>query len=198
MKAFAAVIIVSMLATNLLFMEFNLMAKANPPPGIPIITIYSPYNQTYNSNLLILNISVYSFAGDFGNRWIGFSLDNGVNTTISTTKDGTDTQNGLVYLPFLSNGVHSIIVYAVYNFSGKFYNSDMTPYIPSSTKTVSFVIEQNSTSAPSSTNPPTTPTVSSLITSTPTVPEFQPALAFLIIVIATTASTLAIKGNKLK
>jgi hypothetical protein len=171
MKVFATAIIISIIATTMLIAEFDLMAKANPPPGFPIISIYSPSNQTYNSNLLFLNISVYSFAGDFGNKWIGYNLDNGANTTISTTKDGTDTQRGLVYLPFLSNGVHSISVYAVYNFSGRFYNSDWTPYVPSSTRTVSFVIDPNLTSIPTSTNPPIT-------SPSPTVPEF-PALTIL-------------------
>jgi hypothetical protein len=192
MKVFATAIIISIIATTMLIAEFDLMAKANPPPGIPIISIYSPCNQTYNSNLLFLNISVYSFAGDFGNKWIGYSLDNGANTTISTTKDGTDTQRGLVYLPFLTNGVHSIRVYAVYNFSGRFYNSDMTPYTPSSTKTIYFVIDPNSTAIPTSTNPPATPTITPLISPTPTVPEFS-ILAIIQLLIAVVSATIMLK-----
>jgi|WetSurMetagenome_2_1015567.scaffolds.fasta_scaffold79551_1 hypothetical protein len=184
MKIFATAIIISILANSLLIAEFNLIAEANPPPGVPIIKIYSPADQTYNSNLLVLNISVYSFAGDFGNKWIGYSLDNEANTTISTNKDATDTQSGLVYLPSLTNGIHTITVYAVYNFSGQYSNSDMTPYTPSSSKTVSFAVDPNSTPTPSSTNPPATltPTATPTISPTQAVPDF-PNLAVILLAI---------------
>jgi hypothetical protein len=129
------------------------LVKANPAPGKPVISIYSPSNQTYNSNLLTLNMSVYCFAGDFGTKWIGFSLDNGDNITITTTEGEIDTLNGLVFLPdvlpLLSDGGHSISVYALYNFSDlPWWNADGTPLTPSSTETVYFIIDPASPNVP--------------------------------------------------
>ena len=133
------------------------LVKANPPPGIPVISIYSPCNQTYNSNLLTLNISVYCFAGDIGTKWIGFSLDNGDNITITAEEGGMEggieTLKGLVFLPdvlpLLSDGGHSINVYALYNFSGiPWWNADGTPLSPSSAETVYFTIDPTSPNVP--------------------------------------------------
>ena len=64
---------------------------------------------------------------------------------------GIETLKGLVFLPdvlpLLSDGGHSISVYALYNFSGC-WNADGTPLSPSSAETIHFTIDPTSPNVP--------------------------------------------------
>lgn len=117
---------------------------ANFVPGIPFIRIVSPANKTYNVNLIPLNITISTFF-DFGRgpRIVEYSLDGKENITISTEYQGLDenyfsTVTGFTQLPELSEGSHTITVYATYRFP------DYGEYVTSDSKTVTFTIDSDS------------------------------------------------------
>jgi hypothetical protein len=145
------------LVLALIFSAFNIFAvrfaKANPPPGIPSITILSPCNQTYDSGLLFLNVSIYCFAGFAGNRLISYSLDGGDNITLNCKPVGAnakvaDTYSGLVFFPDVfpipSDGTHSIRVYALFDFGDGWHRANGDPLITTNSKTVYFTIDSTS------------------------------------------------------
>lgn len=114
---------------------------ANFVPGIPFIYVISPANKTYNTDLIPLNISISTFF-DFGRgpRIVEYSLDGKENVTISTEYQGLDenyysTVTGFAQLPALSEGTHTITVYATYQFP------DYSGYTTSDSKTVTFTID---------------------------------------------------------
>ncbi|MCW4008608.1 MAG: hypothetical protein NWF09_07980 [Candidatus Bathyarchaeota archaeon] len=117
------------------------MVEANFVPGIPFIRIVSPANKTYNTNLIPLNFTISTFF-DFGRspRIVEYSLDGKENVTISTEYQGLDenyfsTVTGFTQLPELSEGSHTITVYATYRFP------DYGEYATSDSKTVTFTID---------------------------------------------------------
>ncbi|MEM2999467.1 MAG: hypothetical protein QXX34_02960 [Candidatus Bathyarchaeia archaeon] len=117
------------------------MVEANFVPSIPFIRIASPANKTYNTNLIPLNLTITTFF-DFGRgpRIVEYSLDGKENVTISTEYQGLDenyfsTVTGFAPLPELSEGSHTITVYATYRFP------DYGAYATSDSKTVTFTIE---------------------------------------------------------
>ncbi|MGB9914641.1 MAG: hypothetical protein ACPLIG_05085 [Candidatus Bathyarchaeales archaeon] len=117
------------------------MVEANFVPGIPFIRIASPANKTYNTNLIPLNFTISIFF-DFGRgpRIVEYSLDGKENVTVSTEYQGLDenyfsTVTGFAPLPELSEGSHTITVYATYRFP------DYGEYATSDSKTVTFTID---------------------------------------------------------
>ncbi|MEJ5327051.1 MAG: hypothetical protein WHU54_02215 [Candidatus Bathyarchaeia archaeon] len=114
---------------------------ANFVPGIPFIRIISPANKTYNTDLIPLNISISTFFDFYGNlRIVEYSLDGKENVTISTEYQGLgedyySTVTGFAQLPALSEGTHTIAVYATYRFP------DYGEYTTSDSKTVTFTID---------------------------------------------------------
>lgn len=74
-------------------MDVHFMIDTTPP----IITIASPENKTYETNSVPVNLTISELTS-----WIGYSLDGHANTTIS----------GSFALSGLSNGLHSLVVYA--------------------------------------------------------------------------------------
>jgi parallel beta-helix repeat protein len=68
-----------------------------PEPTSPTITIVSPENRTYSTSTVLLTFTI-----DEPTPWIGYSLDDQMNETIT----------GNITLPTLLDGVHYVVVYA--------------------------------------------------------------------------------------
>ena len=75
----------------------TLTAVFTPDTTPPIISILSPENKTYHANDVPL-----TFTGTESTSWIGYSLNGQPNVTIT----------GNTTLPELSDGMHSLVVYA--------------------------------------------------------------------------------------
>ncbi|WGM90588.1 MAG: Ig-like domain-containing protein [Candidatus Bathyarchaeum tardum] len=90
------VLCLTVLATNLLIQTGPLFVKAQDLTE-PIISIISPTNRVYSTKIIDLDFSVNEEVS-----WIGYSLDGKSNQTI----------DGNITLPELSEGVHTIVVFA--------------------------------------------------------------------------------------
>ena len=151
MKTFIVAITVSALLISLVLgVQFAELAKGNLIPQA-IITITSPANQTYTSNLLVLNFTAAFFYSL--NRTITYSIDKQPNVTI-TVLEYTETEpnwvvtNGTLSLPELSIGPHILEVYA---------KTGYEPDFSSGYTSVHFAIADDaSTPSPSSTPSPRT------------------------------------------
>jgi len=76
--------------------------------GVPMeVNVLSPANQTYKGS----NVSLSLTANRFGN-WIGYSLDNKGNVTLWDSNDGTPMSYSNMTLTGLTNGRHTITIYA--------------------------------------------------------------------------------------
>ncbi len=96
MNIFSKIICIILTVFFLLIFSNNVYA-ARPDRTPPTITITSPQNITYNTNLIPLTFSINE-----PTSWIGYSLDNQPNITIS----------GSITLSNLSDSTHNVIVYA--------------------------------------------------------------------------------------
>lgn len=102
------------------------VAKANPFPTDPVISIESPANKTYNINSLVLNITIvtkydgYYFTS--ARRLVSYSIDGKADVPIAETDYSYDqdekasTFNGSAFLPELTDGPHKLTVYAKYDY----------------------------------------------------------------------------------
>ncbi len=121
------------------------LASANFVPAADV-SITSPTNKTYTSNLLLLNCTVYFTLTE--NKLIVYSLDEGANVTIFSKQSSQfyETVCEQEILPKLSDGPHHLEVYAVYaegegaqGFAQVYFNIDTIP------PTVSNLSVQNKT-----------------------------------------------------
>ncbi len=119
-------------------------------PLVGPIEITSPSNSTYSSNLLTLNITVQSLFDTSEYRYnMVYSVDGENNVTIPQTSLSFDyppsgpltpvTVTGWVTLPELSEGTHSLTVYANYERTGVNTNY---PALILDNSTVYFTISQ--------------------------------------------------------
>ncbi len=120
--AIVAIIIFTLLCSLVAGLQSVKIVEANFVPGPPGIFIVSPANKTYNSQSILLNMTIKTFF-DHGNgdRIVEYSLDGKENVTVPTVYEGYDedqfsTVTALVALPDLSEGTHNITVYATYHF----------------------------------------------------------------------------------
>jgi hypothetical protein len=113
--ASALTIILALLASVMAGVSFIKVARANFIPAADI-SITSPANETYNSNLLVLNYTVYFTLTK--NQLVAYSIDGGANVTIFSkykySSQFYETICKQVMLPELSDGSHHLEVYAVY------------------------------------------------------------------------------------
>ena len=86
-------------AWNVSLPSVNFSVYNSPPPNI---LIGSPQNKSYETANITLSSIPLNFTVDKSTSWIGYSLDNQINSTI----DGNTTLTGL------SEGKHSIIISA--------------------------------------------------------------------------------------
>jgi hypothetical protein len=119
--ALTAIIIFALLGSLVAGLQAVEVAEANFVPGPPGIFIASPVNKTYNTQPIYLNLTIRTFFDQgTGARIVEYSLDGKENVTIPTAYEGyTDdfsAVTALVSLPELSEGSHSITVYATYHF----------------------------------------------------------------------------------
>ena len=124
------------------------------------IYIISPSNRTYSSRLLTLNVSVTTLAGSNIDISMTYSLDGMYNDTIPIVIHSRDnsfqsTITGLVTLPELPYGSHSVTVYAEYDLynvgmNGVYYQK----YIHLDNSTVYFTIGDVTSPFAGDTTPP--------------------------------------------
>jgi N-acetylneuraminic acid mutarotase len=115
--------------------------------GFPLaspINITSPSNSTYSDRLLTLNVTVRVMLSATSIS-ISYGVDREDNVTIHLTSvpdaygSGlVSTVTGLVTLPELPNGPHSLTVYAKYD-----YNNQGAPHVATDNATVYFAISDN-------------------------------------------------------
>jgi len=154
------------------------------------ITLISPVNETYSSNILTLNLNLTCGGLPYV---LTYSIDGTNEGTIPLTFSQSisflfQVETGTVQMPTLSNGSHKLTIYEVAylnNYHGA--NPPGAPFQPTSpgsdnytcswTNTIYFSINAttSSTLSPtsSSTTPSATPTPTSTLLSTAAVPELS-------------------------
>lgn len=107
--------------------RYPLMAQYVAPQDTtsPIISVLSPENKTYSANDVSLTFTVSE-----STSWMGYSLDGQANVTVTGNKT----------LPVLSDGLHSLIVYAN-DTAGNMGASEMVYFTIETQKAVPFPIE---------------------------------------------------------
>ncbi len=112
-SALALTIVLALLASIMARVPFMNVARANFIPAAEIV-ITSPANTTYNSNLLVLNYTVYFTLTK--NQLVVYSIDGGANVTVLSKHSSQfyEIVCKQVMLPELSDGSHYLEVYAVY------------------------------------------------------------------------------------
>ena len=135
MKKTALVILLILMLLGLIAVVNQVVevTEANFVPGPPSISIDSPKaNETCSTNAVWLNITIQTFF-DYGNnsRMVECSLDGKENITIPISyvgfgEDSWSTVTGSVLLHELSEGSHSVTIYATYHFPsyGNYSTSD--------------------------------------------------------------------------
>jgi len=182
----AIAVVIFVLFASLIVVDFQ-AAKAETQTKRPFflsgLSIESPTNTIYNSNMLTLNVTSRALQGIDINTIISYSIDGSYQGIITTTTEiepiistityanGTVTAGlsifspnvtrGDVVLPQLVEGVHSLTVYARYDYPNT--NRFVTPYPGTLTyyqnSTMNFTI---------TTSPNIIPTISCIQTLTPT------------------------------
>lgn len=191
-------------------------AQAPTPPDVPTLgpatffyadasgysfKILSPQNQSRYSNPIQLNftIEVTTMLGQFGN--VGYSLDGGIITSVSSFVNKTLDKTGIpdwyywtttasanVMLPALSEGTHNVTVYYGWQYLGIPENPSLERFEVSSYKTVEFTVGE-ATGANTQSSPSKSPTS--------TVPEFPTTILVIIFIsIATLLGTVEIKRKQ--
>ncbi len=136
----------------------------------PTISVLSPENnKIYDPDSVHLVFTVNRLTS-----WMGYSLDNGWNVTIS----------GNTTLPTLSDGPHNIIVYA----SDTSFNAGASEVVQFSSGTIYFTISQNVAL--------TTPSPSPSPTPTPEMPEFPSLTILSALIVATIAGGLVYRRKR--
>ena len=140
MKKVKVAVIVSMLLIGLV-LEVQPFVSANPVtphPFQPFIIFYSPQNKSYNTNALVLNVSVGTITlgqcpGE--NYEVTYSLDGQEFMLIPLVYKGIfDSENvmphsvyvGAINLPSLSEGSHSIVLHCLFEIGDKYVNYSLT------------------------------------------------------------------------
>jgi hypothetical protein len=139
-KAILVVVIASMLLVSLV-LEMQQFVKANPevyPKRFPLnIYFNSPLNKTYNSNLLVLNVTLEE-ASDCENtiRKASYSLDGAENVSLPLVFNGMSSHNGnallhsetsgIINLPALSEGEHTITVFGEFDINNEVLKNTCT------------------------------------------------------------------------
>ena len=108
--------------------QFINLPVANPSPGPPNVSIYSPTSYGRNSNNVFLNVTVETFQDSLKsseNRWIAYSLDNQNNITLIPNYQGESISSGYPFSVVTANtvlwvpdGWHNITVYAKNDYDG--------------------------------------------------------------------------------
>lgn len=138
-KALALALLLAIFVSLVAGMHAVEVASANFLPGPPSINFDSPEeNKTFTTDSIWLNITLRTFF-DSGNasRVVECSLDGEENNTIPVVYEGLDgdtysTVTGSLLLSELSEGSHSITVYATYTYG---------TYFTSNSKTINFIVE---------------------------------------------------------
>ena len=101
--------------------------KANFSPGPPQVTIISPTNNGYTTSMVSLKVTITDFLDKLTtseHRWIAYSLDGQNNVTMAPNYQGVSgsgefqhsTVTAEATLFGLSDGYHSLAVYAKYDY----------------------------------------------------------------------------------
>ena len=150
----------TVLALTLIFALFSIIAEvklvdwavANPYPytncdsSFVTVSVVSPENKTYDSNSILLNITVGAYPGIF---FVGYFLDGGPLIQVAPEKWDAHTFSESVWLTELSKGSHYIIVEV---------GAPETPNnIVSDSSQVYFTITRDLVPEPTPTPPPTPP-----------------------------------------
>jgi hypothetical protein len=178
-KAIIVIALASIVLSSLAFSGMSLFAKANytylPPPYISI-----KYPQAIcNTSSPQLELSItYGVDNNEITRNAFYNLDSQGNVSIPLTnvsvKGSTSVANVKIQLPSLSDGYHTIDIFAV-------YKNSRSNYVWDSKETLTFVINTNSIG--------TTPSPS------PTVPEF-PIIAIMILM-TTLVCTIVVSRKRI-
>lgn len=112
-KALALIFILTFSACIAVGMSDVNVTNANFVPAAEIL-ITSPANKTYDSNILVLNYTVYFTLTK--NKIVVYSIDGSDNITIFNRHGSQfyETISDIVVLPELSDGLHHLAVHAVY------------------------------------------------------------------------------------
>jgi len=111
-----------------------IVVKANPFPGDPIAKINSPTNSTYESNTLVLDVTVmnrFDNYSDTTTRTLSYSFDEQPSVPIENVTyhyfedNSTSIVTGSAILSNLTNGPHKLVVEAKYEC--RIYTYDNTP-----------------------------------------------------------------------
>ena len=114
------------------------VAKANPFPTEPVISIESPANKTYNVNSLVLGVTIvtkydgYYFTS--ARRLVSYSIDGKADVPIAETDysynrdEKASTSNGSAILTELTDGPHKLTVYAKYDYDVHIIESQSSIY----------------------------------------------------------------------
>ncbi len=143
-RALALAMLLAIFVSFVSRLHFVEVVKANFVPGSPSITIDSPEeNKTYTTSFVWLNITLLAFydSGSWNtSRVAEFNLNGQGNISIPVIyedldEDGFSVVTGSLLLSDLSDGSHSMTVYATYNF--------LEPWnlYYSNSKTVNFTID---------------------------------------------------------
>ena len=148
-KIALAIVIFTLLASIISGTMLVNFAYANPMPTDPVISIESPVDKTYDVNSLVLNITIvtkydgYYFTST--RRGVSYSLDG--NTKIAVAEidytfdeeEKASTFNGSAVLSELTNGPHSLTIFAEYDYDVKIIQSQKSSNFTIDTKSNSSI-----------------------------------------------------------
>jgi hypothetical protein len=196
----ALALIFALLFSGTVGTSFINMAKANPFPTYPVISIESPTNKTYTANSLFLNVTlVTQWDGLYftsNRRLVSYCIDGKESIPIAQTEYRFDSEkqasilSGSAVLADLAEGTHNLRVNAEYH-----YDNDNEVFV--SVSNVNFTIDPTyspSLSPSPSTSPTQTATPSPTATTSPeptSTPESEP---FPTNIIATASASMGIVG----
>jgi hypothetical protein len=136
-KASTLLLISWLAVSTLTAIEFTSLTKANPFPTDPVISIESPVNKIYLVNSLALNVTVRTkYDGWFftSAKTLVYSIDGKANVSITETNYTYDeeqhesTFSGSAFLSELTDGLHSITVYAEYDYDTRIFEAQSSTY----------------------------------------------------------------------
>jgi hypothetical protein len=171
-KAFAITFVLTLLASLFLAeIWFVNLAKANPFPTAPVISIESPTNRTYTSNSLFLNVTLVTYWDGVYfssiSRRVSYCIDGKESIRITATAYWFDEEKqasifrGSAVLADLTEGLHELRINAEYSYgNGKAFVSDSSVNFK-----IDFTYSPSPTPAPT---PSPTPAATPSPTATPT------------------------------
>jgi hypothetical protein len=197
-KALALILILALLFSAAVGTVFVNLAKANPFPTYPVISIESPTNKTYTVTSFFLNVTlVTQWDGLYftsTRRLVSYCIDGKESIPIAQTEYKFDSEkqasiwSGSAVLADLGVGTHNLRVNAEYDYeNGK--------QVFTSASNVNFTIDPNYSPSllpsPSTIPTPTaTPSPTAMSSSEPTLaPEPEP---FPVVPVATTFGVVAV------